>query len=967
MKNFTQITKILFTLLISVFISNAALAQCVSPVFTSIGNSGPLCTGGTISLNAAGTVGGISSGYIRMAGIGANEGNRAFDQVFSSGDRAGSIARISNAQFDAIFTGQSTYAAKAAALKAQYDVLMFTWDSPNDYNINWSLITAYLSTGGSVFVDGDYNNVYRLNDGTSNSVNGFATDGTYGCSYQLVSPAPFPSLVANGVNGCFVNHHLMISTFPSWMKTYIAYGSQHLAVAGIYPGGSGGRLIVQGPDQDYHAYRGAGGTAGNQYQICLNQIDFLKANQSGITWTGPNGFTSNDANATITNITAANAGVYTATLTNTTGGGCSVTATTTVVVTPVTPTITASGPTNICPGSSVTLTASAGTSYHWSNGATTQSIAASTAGNYTVTVTNTGGCSGTSAPTDVIVNPPPVSAITASGPTTFCPSGAVTLTASSGSSYLWSTGATTPSINVTSTGNYTVTVTNANGCSATSAPTAVLVQDIIPPTVITQNITVNLDASGKATITEAQINNGSTDNCSIASIVLDKKTFGSNVGINNTVTLTVTDVHGNVSTATAVVTVQDNIPPVVITQNVTVQLDATGNASITAAQVDNGSKDACGINSMSLDKTTFDCSNVGINNTVTLTVTDVHGNASTGTATVTVQDNIPPVVITQNITIYLSGGNATITPAQVDNGSNDACGIKSMSLDITSFDCSTQGAITVTLTVTDNHDNVSTGTAVVTVIGKTPTPSIAVSRTDNTDTKLDANTIALGYGAQQLTLTASNPISPNSSTYSWSPSAGLSNTNIANPVFTPTQAGSYTFTVLVTSEYGCQASASVTITVIDARCGNGNKVSVCHNTGSGSNPYVQLCISANAVATQLANGGTLGTCQTTTSAKTRMLDVNISDVPKVVTLIAYPNPFDKHTTVSFTVPSAEQNVTLDVYDTMGRKVATLYSGRAAANQTYSYPFDGARLMFGVYFARLTTSSGVYTFRLSMLE
>jgi len=56
--------------------------------------------------------------------------------------------------------------------------------------------------------------------------------------------------------------------------------------------------------------------------------------------------------------------------------------------------------------------------------------------------------------------------ITASGPTTFCIGGSVTLTSSTGTSYLWSTGATTPGINVSTSGNYTVQVTNVNGCQS---------------------------------------------------------------------------------------------------------------------------------------------------------------------------------------------------------------------------------------------------------------------------------------------------------------------------------------------------------------------------------------------------------------------------------------------------------------------------------------------------------------------
>jgi hypothetical protein len=65
--------------------------------------------------------------------------------------------------------------------------------------------------------------------------------------------------------------------------------------------------------------------------------------------------------------------------------------------------------------------------------------------------------------------------ITAGGSTTFCQGGSVMLTSSPGDSYLWSTGATTQSITVSAAGDYTVNVTSANGCSATSTVTAVTV------------------------------------------------------------------------------------------------------------------------------------------------------------------------------------------------------------------------------------------------------------------------------------------------------------------------------------------------------------------------------------------------------------------------------------------------------------------------------------------------------------
>ena len=118
------------------------------------------------------------------------------------------------------------------------------------------------------------------------------------------------------------------------------------------------------------------------------------------------------------------------------------------------------------------------TTYLWSNGATTTSINITASGSYTVQVTNASGCqSAPSAATVVTVNALPATpTISSGGPTTFCDGGNVTLTSSAEASYLWSNSATSPSINVTTAGSYTVQVTNASGCqSASSVATIVTV------------------------------------------------------------------------------------------------------------------------------------------------------------------------------------------------------------------------------------------------------------------------------------------------------------------------------------------------------------------------------------------------------------------------------------------------------------------------------------------------------------
>ncbi|TXB59718.1 T9SS type A sorting domain-containing protein [Phaeodactylibacter luteus] len=242
--------------------------------------------------------------------------------------------------------------------------------------------------------------------------------------------------------------------------------------------------------------------------------------------------------------------------------------------------------------------------------------------------------------------------------------------------------------------------------------------DQTAPTALCQNTTVQLDANGMGSISTDDINNGSSDGCGLAAIdalTLDITHFTcADVG-GNSVTLNVTDANGNASSCSATVTVLDNIAPTAICQNATVQLDANGNGSTTAELIDNGSNDACGIN-LALSQTEFDCSHLG-SNSVTLNVTDANGNFSSCSATVTVLDDIAPTAICQNATVQLdANGNGSTTAELVDNGSNDACGIFSLSLSQTDFTCADVGGNSVTLNVSDANGNSSTCTAVIEVV-----------------------------------------------------------------------------------------------------------------------------------------------------------------------------------------------------------------------------------------------------------
>ncbi|HYK77445.1 MAG TPA: putative Ig domain-containing protein, partial [Daejeonella sp.] len=542
-------------------------------------------------------------------------------------------------------------------------------------------------------------------------------------------------------------------------------------------------------------------------------------------------------------------------------------------------------------------------------------------------------------------------------------------------------------------GNYTFMVRVSDGIANTDQSITLTVLDGIPPTVITQNITVQLDATGHATIHHSQINNGSKDNHTPDSELvfsLDKTEFECGHIGNNIVTLTVRDAAGNSASNTAIVTITKAVP-IAKAKNISVTL-AGGIATITAAQIDNGSSDVCGTISLSLSQTNFDYSHINKDNIVTLTVTDQYGNSSSATAKVTVT-KAPPVLATIDPQFIEEESLLSFTASATDEyplnkltfslvNVPEGAGIDPISGKFTWKPAKGKtGVHTFSVKVTDDFGLSALQLVYVTVTPKVVVcnilpPVISVSRNDKTFTGLDEKTITLGYGAQKLTLNTSN--SATSTDFSWSPAiTDLKNPNSANPEFTPSKPGVYNFTITIKDKVsGCQASNSITITVLDVICDDKNKkVSVSHKDGKSNSV---LCISVNAVDAHLAHGDKLagtgpvnaGSEKNTyyTPEGQEVLKASLSVLePTGTQLKAYPNPFVKQSTVKFTVPNDEQRVILEVYNLNGRKIRHLYEGKAEAHQPYSFQLDGSNLPPGVYLVRLITSKGVETFRVIMTE
>ena len=185
-----------------------------------------------------------------------------------------------------------------------------------------------------------------------------------------------------------------------------------------------------------------------------------------------------------------------------------------------------------------------------------------------------------------------------------------------------------------------------------------------------------------------------------------------------TVTFTASDDCGNTTTTMATFTIEDTTSPTALGSDLTVILDGNGQATITADDIDNGSSDACGEVTLSIDVTSFDCDDVGPNDVV-LTVTDECMNAASATVTVivTAVDDAAPTIsdvpadITQTADLGVCGAVVTYdSPLTADN-----CDGGTLTSSHPSGSTFPVGTTTVTFTATDASSNSSTATFTITV------------------------------------------------------------------------------------------------------------------------------------------------------------------------------------------------------------------------------------------------------------
>ncbi|MDX2174814.1 MAG: gliding motility-associated C-terminal domain-containing protein [Bacteroidota bacterium] len=520
------------------------------------------------------------------------------------------------------------------------------------------------------------------------------------------------------------------------------------------------------------------------------------------TWSGP-GIVSGGTSA---NPSVNVAGTYSLVVTD--GFGCNSPAATVAVasntVKPAPNTITSSAITCSSPNSNAAITATTGMNYSWSgpgivSGGTSSSALVNVSGNYIVTVTNpVNGCSNT-ATVNVPLNTtaPGPNTIASSSITCSSPNSNAAITATAGMTYNWSgpgivSGGTSASAVVNVSGSYVVTVTAANGCTATASVSVPLNNTLpLPNTLSSASITCSSPNSSAAITATAGMNYS----WSGPGIVSGGTSSSANVNVSGNYIVTVTNpLNGCSNTATVNVPLNTTAPsPATLTASPITCSSANSNAAITPTLGMTYSWSGPGIVSGGATAS----ANVNVSGNYIVTVTNSsNGCIGTGTVNVPLSTGVPgPTTLTPNaITCGTPNVNAAITATAGMNYSWTGPGIVS-------------GATTNSPVV-----NVS-GNYVVTVLNTINSCTAAVTINvpiNNTVTVAPSTSGNVTCTNPLITLSTTNLAGQN---YTWTAPSGAAITTGANAATaTGSNVGTYTVTVFNTTN-GCTQVGTIAANV----------------------------------------------------------------------------------------------------------------------------------------------------------
>lgn len=584
-------------------------------------------------------------------------------------------------------------------------------------------------------------------------------------------------------------------------------------------------------------------------------------------------------------------GTYTVTITD--ANGCTASDSHAITVN-TNPTVSVTGPTSACLNTSPQLCSNtAFSSYSWSNGATTQCINPTTTGSYTVTVTAANSCTASASKTITVF---PNFTPTVTGDDSSCTSSPGQLCSSAGSSYSWSSGQTTQCINPSSSGNYVVTVTNANGCTATASKTTLVYTN---PTALITGPTSGCTGSNVQICANAGSFTYAWSNASTTSCI--------NLTNTGTFSVTITDTHGCTSSDSHTVTFGSSI-----------SVSISGPANICSGSGTQICADAGFTSYAWSNGATTQCITPSTTGTYSVTVSDAGGCTATNSKSVTVNtpssmsitgptsgcaNSFPQLCAAGGFSSYAwSSSETTQCIAPLNSGTytvtgTDANGCTSSSsqsltilpnpvVSITGSSITCPGVTTQLCAVTSGGTYLWSNGGLASCINVVDSGSYFVTITGVNGCTSSAAHVLANYAVPAPTITGpSNACfgstvqlcAPSGMTaYSWSDG---STTQCINA----TTSGTYTATV--TDANGCTSSASHVLTI-----GSNLNLSITGPAGVCPGQSVQLC--ASAIGTTLWSTGATTQCISPTTSGT--YTVTVTDVDGCTgsasrTFTAYPN------------------------------------------------------------------------------
>ena len=444
------------------------------------------------------------------------------------------------------------------------------------------------------------------------------------------------------------------------------------------------------------------------------------------------------------------------------------------------PSITPSGPTSFCQGGSVVLNAGTGYSaYHWSTGATSQTITASTTGTYTVSVTSTTGCTTGSA--SITVNSWPNPSVSISKTNITCAgsnNGTATANPSGGTpgyTYSWSNGQNTQTATNLAATTYYVTVYDSHSCSTTGSIT------ITAPSALTASISSYTNVAcygqnnGSATVSASGGTPGYTYTWS------NSQTGATAINlVAGTYSVTVHDAN-NCSTIQSVTISQ---PSQLSATSSATNTSCNGGSNGTTTVTPSGGTGPYTYSWFPSGQTTQTATNLSAG-TYSVTITDSHGCTVVKTATVGQPAAIVLTTSKIDATCGNSNGSATVSASGGTPGYTYLWSNGGTSSSITNIPAGTY-------TVTVKDANNCTNTASVSV-NNTSAPTVSLTGSTNVSCFGGSN------GSASISASGGTP------GYSYLWSNGATGTSISNVT-------ANTYSVTVTDALGCQASTSVNIT-----------------------------------------------------------------------------------------------------------------------------------------------------------